>query len=368
VSEPTPVADVPVPGTTPPVVEPAPGAPPTATLTTSPVPVSGAQVVLERDGYRAELAAVGATLRALTFEGRDLVVPFAADQVRPGFRGALLAPWPNRVTDGRYERDGVELQLALNEVERGHALHGLAHWADWTFDQAQAARASASFVLVPSDGYPWRLALSVVYELGDDGLTTTVTARNVGEGTAPYGTAPHPYLVAGEGRVDDWTFDLPAASYLEVTDDRLVPVGTRPVGDREGFDFREGHAIGDLFVDHAFTDLDFGPADGASADGAPADGTPADGTSADGTSGEAQEARVTATVTARDGHGVTMSWGRELPWVQVHTADRPEPENDRVGLAVEPMTCPPDAFNSGHDLVLLAPGESHAASWTITAF
>jgi aldose 1-epimerase len=152
-----------------------------------------------------------------------------------------------------------------------------------------------------------------------------------------------------------------------------VPVGTRPVGDREGFDFREGHAIGDLFVDHAFTDLDFGPADGASADGAPADGASPDGASADGAPadgapGEAQEARVTATVTAPDGHGVTMSWGRELPWVQVHTADRPEPENDRVGLAVEPMTCPPDAFNSGHDLVLLAPGESHAASWTITAF
>jgi len=349
-SEPTPVADVPVPGTTPPVVEPAPGAPPTATLATSPVPVSGAQVVLERDGYRAELAAVGATLRALTFEGRDLVVPFAADRVRPGFRGALLAPWPNRVTDGRYERDGVEHQLALNEVERGHALHGLVHWADWSFDQAQAARASASFVLVPSDGYPWRLALTVVYELGDDGLTTTVTARNVGEGTAPYGTAPHPYLVAGDGRVDDWTLDLPAASYLEVTDDRLVPVGTRPVGDREGFDFREGHAIGDLFVDHAFTDLAFGGGDG------------------DGGSAEAREARVAATVTARDGHGVTMSWGRELPWVQVHTADRPEPENDRVGLAVEPMTCPPDAFNSGDDLVLLAPGEAHTASWTITAF
>lgn len=350
-SEPTPAASVPPPGTTPPVVEPAPGAPPTARLVTSPVPVSGAQVVLERGGYRAEIAGVGATLRTLTFEGRDLVVPFAADEVRPGFRGALLAPWPNRVTDGRYELDGVEHQLPLNEVERGHALHGLAHWADWTIDQAQAARASASFVLVPSDGYPWRLALSVVYELTDDGLTTTVTARNAGTGVAPYGTAPHPYLVAGEGRVDDWSFTLPAASYLEVTDDRLVPVGTRPVGDRDGFDFRDGHAIGDLFVDHAFTDLAFAAVDGV-----------------DGAGGPGQEARVTATVTARDGHGVTMSWGAELPWVQVHTADRPEPENDRVGLAVEPMTCPPDAFNSGDDLVLLAPGEAHSASWTIAAF
>ena len=349
-SESTPDASVPTPGSTPPVVTPAPGAPPTVRLVTSPLPVSGAQVVLERGGYRAEIAGVGATLRTLTFEGRDLVVPFAADEVRPGFRGALLAPWPNRVTDGRYERDGAEHQLPLNEVERGHALHGLAHWADWTIDQAQAARASASFVLAPSDGYPWRLALSVVYELTDDGLTTTVTARNAGTGIAPYGTAPHPYLVAGEGRVDDWTFRLPAARYLEVTDDRLVPVGTRPVGDRDGFDFREGHAIGDLFVDHAFTELAFAEVDGAFASHDPD-----------------QEARVTATVTARDGHGVAMSWGAELPWVQVHTADRPEPRNDRIGLAVEPMTCPPDAFNSHEDLVVLDAGESHEVTWRIAA-
>ena len=350
-----PVAGVPAPGTTPPFVEPAPGAPPTANLVTTPVPVSGAQVVLERAGYRAEIAAVGATLRSLTFEGRDLVVPFAADVVRPLFRGALLAPWPNRVTDGRYERDGVTHQLPLNEVERQHALHGLVHWGDWSVDQAQAARASASFVLVPSDGYPWRLALSVVYELGDDGLTTTLTARNAGEGTAPYGTAPHPYLVAGEGRVDDWSLTLPAAEFLEVTDDRLVPVGTRPVTERDGFDFREGHLIGDLFVDHAFTGLAFGAGTGS-------------GAGADTDTDTDQEARVTATVTAADGHGVAMTWGRELPWVQVHTGDRPEPADDRVGLAVEPMTCPPDAFNSGDDLVLLEPGHAHTASCTITAF
>ena len=88
----------------------------------------------------------------------------------------------------------------------------------------------------------------------------------------------------------------------------------------------------------------------------------------DGAGGPAQEARVTATVTARDGHGVTMSWGAELPWVQVHTADTPAvPASHRVGLAVEPMTCPPDAFNSGTDLVVLEPGASHAASWTIRA-
>lgn len=306
------------------------------------VPVSGVPTVLEHGPYRAEIAGVGATLRSLTHDGRDLVVPFGLDEVRPLYRGALLAPWPNRVVDGSWDDDGAERQLPLNEVERGHALHGLVQWADWASDpadEADAHRASLVTRLAPSDGYPYRLELRAVYELGDAGLVTTVTATNVGQGTAPYGVAPHPYLVAGEGRVDDWSLLLPAASYLEVTEERLVPTGVHGVTERDGFDFREARPVGDLFVDHAFTEID------ADAEG-----------------------RAMVEVVSRDGSGVAMSWTvSELPWVQVHTGDRPEPELDRLGLAVEPMTCPPDAFTSGVDLVRLAPGESHTVSWTIAA-
>jgi len=68
------------------------------------------------------------------------------------------------------------------------------------------------------------------------------------------------------------------------------------------------------------------------------------------------------------GTGVALIWDPQvLPWVQVHTADRPEPALNRSGIAVEPMTCPPDAFNSGDDLVILDPGARHEASWVIRA-
>jgi aldose 1-epimerase len=53
--------------------------------------------------------------------------------------------------------------------------------------------------------------------------------------------------------------------------------------------------------------------------------------------------------------------------VQIHTADQPDAAVSRIGLAVEPMTCPPDAFNSGTDLIVLQPGESTTAGWTISA-
>ena len=72
-------------------------------------------------------------------------------------------------------------------------------------------------------------------------------------------------------------------------------------------------------------------------------------------------------LTDPSGTGVELSWDAACAWVQVHTADRPEPELDRAGLAVEPMTCPPDAFSTGEDVVVLDGDRTHTASWTISA-
>lgn len=59
-----------------------------------------------------------------------------------------------------------------------------------------------------------------------------------------------------------------------------------------------------------------------------------------------------------------MTWGSELDWLQIHTADRPD-ATSRCGLAVEPMTCPSDAFNSGTDTIMLDPWASASASWSV---
>jgi aldose 1-epimerase len=296
-------------------------------------PLSGEQYELTFGDYAATIASVGATLRRLTVDERDLVVPFDADVVRPAFRGATLAPWPNRVTDGRYTFDGVEHKLALSEPERGNALHGLVAWANFARVASTESSVSLTTTIEAQTGYPFRVDVLVSYELGDSGLTETITATNTGADVAPWGTGPHPYLVAGAGTVDDWTLELSALSYLTVTEDRLIPIGLVATSGT-AFDFVAARAIGDTFIDHAFTGF------------------------------TTNRARIVA----GDGHGVEMSWNDACPWVQVHTADRPAPELSRIGLAVEPMTCPPDAFNSGTDLTVLAPGLSASASWTISAF
>ncbi|MFF2370657.1 aldose 1-epimerase family protein [Agromyces sp. NPDC058110] len=300
--------------------------------------LSGQQYAIAAHGYEATIASIGASLRTLTFEGRDLVVPFAADEVRPAYRGVTLAPWPNRVVDGRYRFGDVDEQLPLTEPDRGHALHGLAAWLDFTPLHRESARVVLAATIEAQAGYPHRLAIEVEFRVDAGGLHTSVKATNVGPDAAPYGTGPHPYLVAGVGLVDDWTLTLPAAEVLEVTPDRLIPTGLAPVdAPREGgsFDFRMPRRIGSTEIDHAFTGLAY---------------------DTDGEHGAVQ-----VTVTDDGGRGVGMAWGRDCPWVQVHTADG----SGRSGLAVEPMTCPPDAFNSGTDLIVLEPGASTTAHWTI---
>lgn len=309
-------------------------------------PLSGTQHALRAGDAEAVIAGVGASLRSYTYEGRNLVVPFDADEVRPGYRGVTLAPWPNRVVDGRYSFGGVEQILALTEPARGHALHGLLAWVEYAVLDKGPSHVTLAATIEPQTGYPWRVFVETTFALTAEGLTQTVRARTDGVTPAPWGTGPHPYLVGGAGRVDDWTLHLPADQVLEVTADRLIPTGLAPVdADPDRFDFRTARPIGPVAIDHAFTAL---------------------ARETDGT--------VTVAVTDADGRGAAITWGEACPWVQVHTADQPDGERSpahRIGLAVEPMTCAPDAFNADRydfetGLLLLEPGaEPLEASWTI---
>jgi len=213
-------------------------------------------------------------------------------------------------------------------------------WIRWDLVEVSETRVVLRHNLVAQDGYPFALSLQAHFEVGTDGLTTRLTATNDGATAAPYGCCPHPYLVAGSGPLDDWLLALPASTRLEV-DEVLIPIGLAVVNDVDN-DFRVPIAIGDREIDHAFTDLRFDDA-----------------------------GRTVVSVLDRvQGTGVAISWGDWARWVQIHTADRPEPENNRVGLAVEPMSCAPNGFNGGPATgapPALAAGATHRAEWTISA-
>ncbi|WP_199277246.1 aldose 1-epimerase family protein [Arthrobacter sp. CAN_A2] len=301
--------------------------------------VEPAEYRIEGGGYAAVVLVLGAAVRELTHDGRPLVVGFGAAEAMPNFRGAFVAPWPNRIEDGRYSFDGADHRLPINEPERGTALHGLVHDIPWSLVDHTGSSVTLACTIAPSAGYPFEVALEARFGVDVQGFRTDITATNTGSRRAPYGVCPHPYLVAGPSPLDEWVLDLPAATVLTVTPDRLLPVAKEPVAGTP-FDFRAAHALGDVKIDHAFTDLQ-------------------------------RDADGRATVRVIDpihGSGTAMVWGGSCPWVQIHTADLPlKPESTRLGLAVEPMTCPPDAFNTGEDLIVLEPGETHRTGWTISA-
>lgn len=298
--------------------------------------MTGTEVHLTHGRYSAVVTVRGGALRELRFGDRNLVVGFGAEGAVPDYRGVICAPWPNRLADGTYTYAGKSYAAAVNEPERGSALHGLAIHLPWEVQEAAADRAVLRCRIPAGPDYPGTLDLTVTYALSDDGLHGTVRAVNTGSVSAPYGVCPHPYVVAGPSPLDDWSLELPANTYLEVTPDRLLPVGLRKV-EGDAFDFRSPRRLGPVEIDHAFTDI-------------------------------SRDAAGLARVRVLDpsGTGVELEWGTEWPWVQVHTGDKPIGP-DRLGLAVEPMTCPPDALHSGTDLIHLQPGQSHSAAWTIRA-
>lgn len=295
---------------------------------------TGRQFALTHAGYTATVTQAGATLRELTHHGRPLIAGFSRDEPMPDFNGALLAPWPNRIGDGRYTFDGREHQLPVSEPSRRTALHGLVAWQAWEPVSVADDAVELTTVLYPQRGYPFLLTLTARYALADDGLSVDVTARNDGTSTAPYGVSMHPWFVADDDGISDWTLTVPADDVLTV-DARLLPTGRATVWGE--LDLRAGRTLGETRLDHAFTGIAF---DGGSA-------------------------RVT--LRNPDGRGVTIGFDERCPWLQVCTGDEAGPALNRRAVAIEPMTCPPDAFRSGTDVVRLEPGDEHTVRWTIGA-
>ena len=300
-----------------------------STTLTTPLP-TGRQHVLELEGQRAVVTAVGASLREYTVDGRDVVLPFDQAAIAPAFSGAVLAPWPNRLRDGVYSYDGSTFEVPLTEHLRHTALHGLV--ATTTFDttDADATSVTLEHVIVPTHGYPWPVRVRLTYALTGAGLHVTAEGTNLGTTTAPYGIGFHPWLSPGDGQVDDCTLQVDAARHVTV-DDRLLPTGTeRASGD---FDLRTPRPLRGLDLDDAWIDV-VRDADGLS----------------------------WIRLGCPDGRTVAM-WAdaATMAW-QVCTGDAVA-QIARRGMAAEPMTCIADAFRTGNDLVHLAPGASHTITW-----
>jgi aldose 1-epimerase len=294
---------------------------------------SGEQVEIRAGGHRATIVEVGGGIREYEVDGRPVLEGYARDRIRDGAHGAPLIPWPNRLADGRYAFDGQEHQVALTEPEKHNAIHGFLLWRSWRVADRAADRVVMATRLHPLQGYPFLLDVRVDYRLGEGGLLVTTTAENAGDRACPYGSGQHPYLSPGRGLVDDCTLQLAGRTRTCTDARRQLPTGREAVQGTP-FDFLQPRRIGDLAIDHAFTDL-----------------------LRDG------DGRAWTRLWGPDGACAELWVDERHAFVETYTGDTLSPARARRGLGTEPMTCAPNAFASGDGLLRLEPGEAVTTTW-----
>jgi aldose 1-epimerase len=279
----------------------------------------------------------GAGLRSWRVDGEELLDTFAATEPADSYRGKVLAPWPNRIRDGRYRFAGTEHRTPLTEPERSAALHGLVLAERFAPVRRSPRAVTLAHALRSRPGYPFALDLEVAYALDADGLAITLSATNASAGPAPFGVGVHPYLHAGGGRIDDAVLEVPAAARVPV-DERMLPSGRDVAVAGTEHDFTRPRRIGARRLDTCFGDL------ARDADG-----------------------RARVRFISGGGREVTVWMDAAFGFVHVYTADAvDDPARARAGIAIEPVTCAPDAFNSGVGLEILEPGASFTATCGFT--
>jgi aldose 1-epimerase len=299
--------------------------------------VTGMQHELVFEDQRAVAVEVGGGIRQYSVGRREILDGYEADEVCPGGAGQILAPWPNRIEGGWYDFAGTGYQLPVNELATGTAIHGLTRWISWNKLDGDPSRVRLGCLLNARPGYPFSLELSVAWELGPAGLRVVHQATNIGAHPCPFGLGIHPYLRAPTGAVDDLVLTVPASAEEEV-DRNDIPVRTVAV-EGTALDFRSGQRIGARAIDRCYSAL------AATSNGR----------------GERVEVDL-----ASGGEPFARLWFQPpFQHVQIFTGDTLPAPRRRRALAVEPLTCPANAFRTGQDLITLPPGGTVEAIWGI---
>ena len=299
--------------------------------TTAPSCATGQQYELRRGDAVAVVTELAAGLRSFTRGGVLLTETYGDDDIAPGGAGITLAPWANRVEGGQWVLNGKKQQLDITEVSRNNASHGLLRNTGYALLGRSEHSVSLEATIFPQHGYPFRARHRVDYELTEElGLHVRQTLANDSAAPAPFVLGAHPYLRLGDTPVEELVLTVAADTRL-VADEKLIPRSSAPVGGDT--DFRSGLPVSDLSVDVALTDLQFD-------------------------SGRARH------VLAAAGGGQVALWQDEAcPYVHIFVSTV-YPGRTRA-VAVEPMTGPANAFNSGDGLRRLPPGESFSMEWGI---
>lgn len=243
--------------------------------------------------------------------------------------GVRLSPFPNRLKGGQWKWNGLSGELPINFKWQPHAIHGLLHTVPWSFASFSSDEKNAELVLERSwqgehPGFPFAFTARTRFFWSVDSLTVQSETVNDGKIAMPYGEGWHPYFSLG-APVDELEMRTPALHSVLVDDLSI------PTGERQTFgDFTQGATIGDRFIDNCWA--------------------------------VAEDHEQVETVLRHKSQNLSLKiWQKNGPgqfrYIQAYTPP------DRQSIAIEPMTCEPDAFNHHRDLLVIAPGQKVELQW-----
>jgi aldose 1-epimerase len=296
--------------------------------------MTGEQLEITCGPASAVVNTVGAGLRAFEVGGVPYVETYGDEP--PMGAGAVLVPWPNRVAGATWSHNGETHTLEATEGARGNAIHGLVRRAPWSVVSQEDGAVTMEVAVDGAPGWPFSFRTSISYALTETGLTVTHTIENRGDADMPFGIGTHPYPRPGNVDVDECVLTLSANTVLPVDLETMIPNSEPVAVAGTDYDFSDGRALRDVELDTAFGGCEPGP-----------------------------DGLVRHSVLAKGGTGVEVWAEPAFRWVQVFTPEE-FPGKGARAVAIEPMTCPPDALNSGVDLLWLAPGESWTGRWGIS--
>lgn len=318
--------------------------------------VSGRTIALESGPYRALIDRQGAAIQGLWWTPSEgaaeipLTEPYGAES--PFTCGQTLIPWPNRIADAQFLFQETPVSLEMSEPALRNAIHGLATAALWDVSEkaADGSFVTLSFRSGPTlgNGWPWEFSVEVRYEVSAAGLTVAVSVINESRQEMPWGYGAHPYITAGGAALDTCTLEASVDEWW-VTDDRNLPTGEHlPVG--EGVPaLRQPTSMEGVWFDTPFT---------------VAKDTPVD-------VGWRELARLIGPAAEDQNISVVMDTDSGFTWLQIFTTGEKtvmfpgkDAEEGRA-LAVEPMTCPPNAMVTGQDVIVLQPLAEWSGQWRL---
>jgi len=245
------------------------------------------------------------------------------------YNSVILAPFPNRIKDGQYTFEHKTYQLPINHKEEKHAMHGLlfdkAFIIETMHTENELAHLSLKYAYQGDvKGFPFPYECRVKYDWRpSENLTTTIEVKNTGDNIMPLGLGWHPYFMFPSA-VNELALQLNCdGKYL--VDERMIPTL-----ESQNFDtFQQLRLLDDTVLDDCFA------------------------FKSDGSH---------KTIVKDEVNNITLiieqETGKNLfNYLQLYTP------KDRKSIAIEPMTCIPNAFNNGRGLIKLAANDKIAVSF-----